>query len=354
MSERTAMIYPAWSARRLISFGVVMLLVAYSTVFIVDGDTPSLSLFVSAIANVSAAMLAALPVYLLCRSVTWQRGERWWFLPLHLLGAATFGLLWFAAIAVALGVGGLFSGQQFSFVFLAGPALHWQALTSVILYFAIVGGCYVTQASRAAQIATALQHKAEVGALRAQLDPHLLFNTLHSLLELVRSGDARADDAIDRFARVARYVTEGRTPDRDVVPLNAEWRMVQDYISLEALRLGSRLTYTFTLGDQLDTVSVPALSLQPLVENAIRHGVAPRPGPGHITMSAERVGNDVHLQIVDNGLGSGATTRGSGTGLDLVRRRFEARYGAGLQFDAGPRSDAVGWRVCVRFPVTVA
>ena len=194
----------------------------------------------------------------------------------------------------------------------------------------------------------------EMRSLRAQLDPHLLFNTLHSLLELVRSGDARADGAIDRFARVARYVSEGRAANRDIVSLRAEWEMTQDYLALESLRLGPRLTCRFDFGSDLEQVRIPALTLQPLVENAIRHGIASRPGVGTLVLSAWSADGRTHVVTEDDGLGAAATTRGSGTGLDLVRRRLAAEFGSTLVFDAGPRADASGWRVHASFPSTVA
>ena len=198
----------SWQPRRLLLFGALLVLLGHVTVFIADGATSLTTVLRDAIANSIAAVLSAVPVWYLCRTVSWRRGGRWWFLPLHLLATGAFMALWYVLIAIALGAAGLFSGRPFSMVFLGGPALHWQEFTAVVLYFAIAAGCYLTQAASDARQSLELQHRMEMRSLRAQLDPHLLFNTLHSLLELVRSGDARADDAIDRFARVARYVSD--------------------------------------------------------------------------------------------------------------------------------------------------
>jgi LytS/YehU family sensor histidine kinase len=268
------------------------------------------------------------------------------------VGLLAFNLLWYVVIAYTLASAALLSGAAWMPVFLSGPALHWQAMTGAVLYVAIAASSYTVQATREAQAAAALLHQAEVHALRAQLDPHLLFNTLHSLLELVRSGDTRADDAIDRFARVARYVSDGRRPDRDVVPLASEWQMTQDYVALERLRLGDRLHCRFDLGDDLTDVSIPALSLQPLVENAIRHGIAPRPGAGQVIIAARRHVDQVTLTVLDDGLGVTAATHGSGTGLDLVRRRLHGCFGTALHFAAGPRTDGDGWLVSATFPAS--
>ncbi len=127
--------------------------------------------------------------------------------------------------------------------------------------------------------------------------------------------DDRRDvgDRTTGFARVARYVSEGRAANRDLVPLTDEWRMTQDYAALESLRLGPRLTGRFSFGDDLDGVEIPALSLQPLVENAIRHGIAPRPGAGAVDISVSLVDRFVQVGVRDDGLGRRAATRGSGT-----------------------------------------
>lgn len=330
-----------------------MMLAGFLAVFIADGARPSFVVVRDAIANTCAAAVTALPVWWLCSRMHWRLVDRWWFLPAHVAAASCFTMLWYLTIANALALGSLLSGDGFRPTYLAGPALHWEMTTAVVLYCAIAAGCYLFQAARDAQRALALQHASELRALRAQLDPHLLFNTLHSLLELVRCGDARADEAIDRFARVARYVSDGRAANRDLVPLRDEWRMTQDYAALESLRLGPRLSCRFSLGEQLDRVEIPALSLQPLLENAIRHGIGPRAGAGAVDISVTLVERRVVVSVLDDGLGASAATKGAGTGLDLVRRRLQAHFGDTVVFNAGPRSDAAGWRVLASFPVSM-
>ncbi len=334
---------------------MILMAACYVVVFVADGGALSLSVLRDAVANTVAAVIAAVPVWLLCRVMPWRLATRWWFGPVHVLATAGFALLWYVAIGLALGIAGWLSGRIFALQLLSGPALHWLMMTALVLYFAIASSCYAVQAIRAAEHAATLLRQSEVHALRAQLDPHLLFNTLHSLLELVRSGDQRADDALDRFARVVRYVTDGRHDGTGMATLQAEWRMAQDYVALESLRLGERLHCTFRCSDDLHDVRLPALTLQPLIENAIRHGIAPRPGPGHILISATRDGVHLALRVEDDGLGAAASTRGSGVGLSLVHRRLTASFGATAQFVAEPRGDAAGWVVHARVPaITVA
>jgi signal transduction histidine kinase len=338
--------------QRLLGFGLAIIAAGYVAVFVADGATPGIAVVRDAVANTLAAAVSAIPVWWLCALLHWRLVDRWWFIPAHVVAAALFTVLWYVCIAVALGLAVFLSGDGFRLTFLTGPALHWETVTATVLYFAIAASCYLAQTARDAQQALNLQHQSELRALRAQLDPHLLFNTLHSLLELVRSGDARADEAIDRFARVARYVGDGRAANRDLVPLRDEWRMTQDYVALESLRLGPRLTCEFDCGAQLDSLAIPALSLQPLVENAIRHGIAPRPGAGAVRVSARLTDRRLHLSVTDDGLGASATTHGTGTGLDLVRRRLEAHFGETVSFSAGPLPTG-GWTVSASFPATV-
>ena len=338
-----------WRPRRIALFALAMMVAGYLAVFVADGATPSVGVLRNALANTAAAAVLAPPIWWLTRRLPWERADRWWFLPAHVAGAALFTWSWYVTIAYALGLASWAAGGTFDPAFLQGAALHWEAMTAVVLYCAIAAGCYVTRATDEAGAARALQHAAEMRALRAQLDPHLLFNTLHTLLELVRSGDARAEEAIDRFASVARYVSDGRAPGRDLVPLADEWRMTADYASLEQLRLGPRLACCFHLDEGLEAVRIPALSLQPLVENAIRHGIAPRPGPGSIDVTARRRDGRIHIEVRDDGRGAGTGTAGQGTGLDLVRRRLLTQFGTAATFTAGPRTDGPGWIVSTSF-----
>ncbi|MCU0617734.1 MAG: histidine kinase [Gemmatimonadaceae bacterium] len=337
-----------WQSRRLALIAAALLFTTYLVVFIDAGAQPSLGVWADAAGNVVAAVIAAWPVVLLCRALPWRLADRIWFVPAHICGVLAFLALWALTTAASLALRtGLRSGD-WTLVWFTGPARSWQGMTALVMYFAIAGGCYAAQAARDASEAAALQLAAELRALRAQLDPHLLFNTLHSLLELVRSGDERADEAIERFARVARYVAEGRTAG-STVSLRDEWRMLEDYLALEALRLGPRLTLQHTLLGDATEVRLPALTLQPLAENAIRHGIAPRAGPGTLEVRVHVTDGAIDITVDDDGLGAAAPSSGQGTGLAIVHKRLQTMYGDALAFTAGPRREG-GWRVHARFP----
>jgi signal transduction histidine kinase len=340
-----------WATRRVTVGVAVLVFAGFLATFVGDAGAPAWWMLRDALSNLVAIAVSAVAVVALCRWMEWSRASRWWFLPVHAIAAIAFAQLWYVVFAVVSVLPVTLAGAPFVPNWLQGPARRWQLFTAVFIYLAVAAACYLAQAARDWQRAVALQHEAESAAMRAQLDPHVLFNTLHSLLELVRSGDARADDAIDRFARLARYVSEGRAAGRDLVPLADEWRAVEDYLALESLRLGPRLTHGLALDPGVATAMVPALTLQPLVENAIVHGIAPRAGAGTLAVSAARDGEALAITVVDDGLGAAARTAGSGRGLALVRRRLAVRHGDAARFEAGPRTDGAGWRVALRLPL---
>jgi sensor histidine kinase YesM len=168
-----------------------------------------------------------------------------------------------------------------------------------------------------------LANRARLDALRARLNPHFLYNCLHTLSALVRHQPSAAETAIERLGFILRYVLE---QDDQGVSLGAEWRFVKDYLAIEHLRLGDRLRLAVELDDAARDCLVPPLSLQPLVENAVRHAVAPRIEGGRIGIRARVDGNWLRIEVTDDGPGT-APDRvfgGRGVGLQAVRERLEA------------------------------
>lgn len=195
------------------------------------------------------------------------------------------------------------------------------------------------QEARAAE-AESLRSKAELEVLRAQLDPHFLFNTLHSLLAVLRSDPAIAEEAIERFARLLRYTLQVRHKGEGRVPLYREWQFVEDYLELESLRLGERLKLEKSVDDDALSIEVPAFLLQPLIENAVKHGVAANPDGATIFMGIRLRGDVVEIEVSDNGMGAdpGLLESRGGLGLRLVRERISrlARNAGQLIIDTAP------------------
>ena len=166
--------------------------------------------------------------------------------------------------------------------------------------------------------------EAELRALRAQVQPHFLFNTLNTIAALVRVNPAEAEETITRLADVFRYSL--RASEHAHSRLEDELNFVRSYLDIERTRFGDRLRITEHIDAGLGGLAVPSLLLQPLVENAVRYAVAPRTEGGTVGLAARREGDLLVLEVSDDGPGMNATTSESGTGFGLhsVRERLRA------------------------------
>jgi LytS/YehU family sensor histidine kinase len=231
--------------------------------------------------------------------------------------------------------------------FLSGGAL-WQFVWGLVIY----GG--LAQAARAQQRLHEQERAAagaELQALRAQLNPHFLFNTLHSLTQLAREDPLATEEALERFGALMRYVLEAGRRAADDVPLEEEIGFVRHYLALERLRFGDRLRIVENVDPDTLELAVPPLLLQPLVENAVRHGLTPRRDGGTIRVSARAEDGVLAVEVADDGVGAepGAWRRSRGLGLTSVRRQLEARFpGQGhLEIHTSPHG---GFATRVRMP----
>jgi two-component system LytT family sensor kinase len=168
--------------------------------------------------------------------------------------------------------------------------------------------------------------QAELRALRAQLQPHFLFNTLNSIAALIPMNPRGAEEMTTRLAEVFRYAL--RASDRESAPLGEELDFLRAYLDIERARFGDRLRVEERIEPGLEVVPVPTLLLQPVVENAVRHGVAARPGGGRVILDARRRGDRLVLSVEDDGPGFDPSVAGSpsgnGFGLHSVRERLRA------------------------------
>jgi LytS/YehU family sensor histidine kinase len=180
------------------------------------------------------------------------------------------------------------------------------------------------------------------------VNPHFLFNSLNTVAALIGEDPARAERAVERLAASYRYTLEGSRRAR--VTVAEELAGLEDYLALERLRFGDRLTVTIDVAPAVGSVELPPLVLQPLVENALKHGVAARRGAGQVLVRAALEGDALVLTVEDDGPGPGASTHvGAGSTHDDLRARLALTYGeAGtLVTDRGPLG---GYRVRVSMP----
>lgn len=204
----------------------------------------------------------------------------------------------------------------------------------------------------AAEAARRLATESQLRLLESQLEPHMLFNTLANLRALIGIDPAQAQAMLDRLIAFLRATLQAsRTGTHS---LSAEFDCLADYLALMAVRMGPRLEVRLDLPAPLREQAVPALLLQPLVENAIRHGLEPHLGGGRLEVSARAEGGELVLVVRDTGagLGGGGVGGGSRYGLQHVRERLAALYGARGRFELAPAGDAQGGvRAEVRLPL---
>jgi two-component system, LytTR family, sensor kinase len=214
---------------------------------------------------------------------------------------------------------------------------------SVFMYFALLGCvqafAYVVQVrereAQSARLAASLA-EARLGALRMQLHPHFLFNSLNAITVLARDGRTRdAVHMLELLSDVLRQVLRRDQPHE--VPLSEELRFLEAYLAIEQIRFSDRLSVHFSVADPLRDAAVPGFVLQPLVENAIRHGLAPRPEGGRVELSARTEGGDLVLSVRDDGQGLPPEAgRGTGVGLANTRERLAMLYGSAARVTLAP------------------
>lgn len=286
-------------------------------------------------------------VFWLARRWPFTRGTLARRVPLHLLAAILLCVAW-------AGAGILLSLAMFGATPYGGGALSWFFTTlpfGVAVYFALLGVAHAatfflearereTQAARlSAQLA-----EARLGALRMQLQPHFLLNTLNAVSVIVRDRDtATATRMLEQLGELLRRVT--RTDRPPEIPLAEELDFVRQYLAIEEVRFSDRLRPVFAVEEHLLSAAVPEFVLQPLVENALRHGLARRVTASLLRIEARREGDDLVLAVTDDGPGPGgaAAEPTPGVGLGNLRERLATLYGgrARLELVATPEGGAV-------------
>ncbi len=298
------------------------------------------------------ALVARFPIH----GATWRRN-----LPIHLLAFAA--LLYLENVLVVLGYW-IVSGNYGTFEALLRGGVLWATLRAHVgaaLYIAIAAltqGALYYRRQRARELALAKVEAqlatARLDALVARIRPHFLFNTLHTIGHLWRSGrhteaDAMLDHLGDLFQRVQRNTA------RTLVPLDDELDMVRAYLAIEQARFGERLHVHIDAPDEARMLAVPPLLLQPLVENAIRHGVSAASTAGLVAVTAVRDNGRLTLTVEDDGPGvrEDSGSRGTGTGLSATRERLLQLFGSAGLLEVEPR-DGRGTRVRIEIPAKTA
>jgi LytS/YehU family sensor histidine kinase len=275
---------------------------------------------------------------------------------MHTTGAALFVVVGGSLMGIAEGLlpwapasRGLVHDAGWGVLRYLGPDL--------LLYALIVAGAEAAahawesrQRALAAAVYSRQLAEARLHVLSAQLQPHFLFNALHAISALVWEDQARADRLLARLSDLLRLTLSSGT--RVETTLAEEVALLQHYAEIQEARYGDRLRVLFDVDSRVEAALVPRLILQPLVENAIRHGITRRITPGQVEVRAWERGGRLHLTVRDDGVGLGALVR-EGLGLSITRARLRQLYGREQRFALS--SAPAGGALCtLSFPLRLA
>ncbi len=291
--------------------------------------------------------------FLICLSSLRDIEKSWWKLAglimLFMLGGWIGSLIAIGAIDLLL-----------------EPDLHIASFKGLVLgntFFAITFGVavfgYFVLRSKLEQIAgrlaekeiteqrlLRLKTKAELEALRAKVNPHFLFNTLNSIASLIPVDPAKAEEMVQKLSHLFRYTLDAS--NHDMMTLSGELALIREYLEIEKVRLGERLSFQIEMDEKLADMPIPGLLLQPLVENSIKHGIAPAKNGGNLRIQCREHNGRCQIEIADAGKGFNKPEVEEGFGLSGVRDRLALHYGEDYAFEMANDS---GVRIFLRIPL---
>jgi signal transduction histidine kinase len=269
---------------------------------------------------------------------------------------------WLAFVGTLLGIavaGCLVAGLFFVGIGLIAGSMYWPTFlegTKIAVLMSVMFGVgafsldrltdRLRQTELAEERARKLAAEASLSALAARVRPHFLFNALNSIAALVAEDPAAAEALIGRLAQLLRFTLE--TDGTVLVALGRELEIVRDYLEIERVRFGARLHSQVQAVPDLEATLVPPFSVQTLVENSVKHAVAARRMGGAVKVSASASNGSVEVRVWDDGPGFDETAVRAGHGIDTVRGRLQAHYGARARLDL--RREGEGMTVSFRVP----
>jgi signal transduction histidine kinase len=272
----------------------------------------------------------------------WPHPFRLSFIAIHGAAALIYAVTWFVTNSLIESI------LHWNFIISIGPGVTPYLVIGVWLYVMLAGITYATGATERAARAEATAARSQLAALRSQLNPHFLFNALHTVVQLIPREPRRAAQAAERIGGLLRDTIEEA---RDLVPLAEERRFVERYLDVERLRFGDRLRVHIDVTDEADGAMIPSFALLTLVENAVRHGAEPSVEPTDVSVVGRALKRTIVLTVRDTGVGIGpnGAAQTNGTGLNRLRERLTALYGSRAALVVEPGSGR-GFTVSLTIP----
>jgi hypothetical protein len=339
--KRYATVLAAW-----LPFFVIWVFMAMSY-----GRMPLRSALIISLISMGSASLLGIAVWHVCERWPWPYRLNLQFYLFHALLAAAYAVVW------SLATYGLESMRRGSNVFdelRQSRTLGYQLLTGVWIYGLFAGVSYAVQTRKRLQEkeslaarAEALATSARLDAIRARLNPHFLFNALHTLSALVKFRPNMAESAIERLGDMLRYTL--KEDGRELVEFSEEYDFTRQYIAFEQLRYEDRLKVDLQIDPEAFHFEILPFSIQTLAENAVRHAISIRPEGGSIWIACACRDRKLHVTVRDDGPGGGAEVNQSHQfGLRSLRERLRAAYGPAAELCVN--SHAGGFEVSFAVP----
>jgi two-component system sensor histidine kinase AlgZ len=257
---------------------------------------------------------------------------------LHALG---YIASWFAVLLFELALAALFY-YGLRGVHPGGPGMAFAHVAFLALF---VTGCTLAYFDLRARSLSPAIAEARIQALQARIRPHFLYNSINAVLSLIRSEPRRAERALEDMADLFRVLM---ADNRTLAPVAQEVELARQYLAIEAIRLGDRLKVSWRTDSMPEDALVPPLVLQPLIENAVYHGIEPNDAGGEISIDVHRQGDQLVIELANPYAGEGRHPAGNRMALANIRERLQLHFDA----EASMKSEAVDgvYRVAIRVP----
>jgi hypothetical protein len=317
-----------------------------------DGTAP-LAAFALAVPLTLLYAFVGLSTWYLCRAAPLGREQLWRSVGAHALSALVAGVLWVQAARALASVAGTTVPALAPRDAMAGSASSLYGISglfyllSVTFHYALIAYQRSAEAERREILMRVQAREAELRSLRTQLGPHFLFNCLNAISALTKSDPDGARRMCIHLSELLRRTQ--RLGGREMVTLDEELSLVRDYLALEKIRFGERLRVEETIDGRSLAAPIPPLLLQPLVENAVTHGISAAVEGGTIEIATRCGGGRVEIRIDNPSPETSTDTRGSGIGRANVERRLRTAYGTDASFSA--ESSGGRYHVVVGIPL---